>query len=433
MAFDGAAGQPFDGCCKGARTGTDPLAFASMLEDHASTAGTSVMRALQLAMHGLFVLLLLIGTIRGAQEASHPAPLVLGCVLLFAWYAAGLLLTPMRFGERRAVAGRVWFVVLFLGWAALVAVSTELSWVAFALFFLALHLLPRWFALAAVVAGTLVVIVAQLHQPDTATVPSILGPSMGAIVAVGISWIYSALRQESEQRRLLNTKLVAAQEDLVATNDALSGAQRESGVLAERARLARDVHDTVAQGFSSILLLSRAGLAGRRDPEQLVEVLRQIEESAATGLDDARTVVHALTPSDLERSPLSAALQRLVDRQGGDLDAQLVIDGEERPLPTAIEAALLRIAQGALSNVRQHAGATRVVIALGFGDVLTLDITDDGVGFDATMPIVPSAAGGFGLRAIRERARDAGGHASVESAPGEGTSVHVEVPAEGPR
>ena len=404
-----------------------------MLENHAPTAGTSVMRALQLAMHGLFVLLLAIGTIRGAQESDHPGLLVAGCVLLFAWYAVGLLLTPSRFGQRRQLAGWVWFVVLLIGWAALVAASAELSWVAFALFFLALHLLPRWFALLAVVAGVIVVIVAQLHQPDTAVVPSILGPTLGAIVAVGISWIYSALRQESEQRRMLNTELVAAQEDLVATHEALAGAQRQSGVHAERARLARDVHDTVAQGFSSILLLSRAGLAGEPDTSRLVEVLRQIEETAAVGLDDVRTVVHALTPTDLERSPLSAALQRLVDRQGTDLDVRLVVDGDERPLPTTIEAALLRIAQGALSNVRQHARARHTVITLIFGDDMVLDITDDGIGFDTTTEIVPSAAGGFGLRAIRERARDAGGHATIESTPGDGTSVHVQVPAGGSR
>lgn len=282
-----------------------------MLENHAPTSGTSVVRALQLAMHGLFVLLLAIGTIRGAQESSHPALLVAGCVVLFVWYAAGLLLTPGRFGDRRTVAGRIWFVVLFLGWAALVTASPELSWVAFALFFLALHVLPRWAALTAIVAGTVAVIVAQLRQPDTAVVPSILGPTLGAIVAVGVAWVYSALRQESEQRRLLNAELVAAQGDLVSTTEALAGAQREAGALAERARLARDVHDTVAQGFSSILLLSRAGLAGEADQERLTQVLRQIEESAAAGLNDARTVVHALTPVDLERSPLSAALQRL--------------------------------------------------------------------------------------------------------------------------
>lgn len=404
-----------------------------MLENHAPTAGTSVMRALQLAMHGLFVLLLAIGTIRGAQESSRPGMLVAGCVLLFAWYAVGLLLTPSRFGEHRQLAGWWWFVILFAGWTALVAASAELSWVAFALFFLALHLLPRWFALLAVVAGVIVVVVAQLHQPDTAVVPSIVGPTLGAIVAVGISWIYSALRQESEQRRLLNTELVAAQEDLVATNEALAGAQRESGMLAERARLARDVHDTVAQGFSSILLLSRAGLAGAPDTTTLVDMLRQIEETAAVGLDDVRTVVHALTPTDLEHSPLSAALQRLVDRQGTGLDVRLVVEGDKRPLPTTIEAALLRIAQGALSNVRQHARARHTVITLVFGDDMVLDITDDGIGFDTATEVVPSAAGGFGLRAIRERARDAGGHATIESAPGDGTSVRVEVPAGGPR
>ncbi|WP_446665841.1 sensor histidine kinase [Flexivirga sp. B27] len=402
-----------------------------MLEDHAPSSGAPVIRTLQLAMHGLFVVLLAIGTIRGFQESDHPFWLLSGCLALFAWYLLGLALTPGLVGDHRSVAGRLWYVVLFLGWAALLLASADLIWVVFALFFLGLHLMPRWAGLSAIVVGTALVIFTQLHRPDTATVPSILGPILGALVAIGISWIYSGLRRENERRRVLNAELVAAQGDLVATHDALAGAQRESGVLAERARLARDVHDTVAQGFSSILLLSRAGLAGEPDAERLVAVLRQIEESAATGLDDARTVVHALTPTDLERSPLSAALQRLVDRQGGNLDAKLVIDGDERSLPTTIEAALLRIAQGALSNVRQHARATRAVIALGFGDTITLDVTDDGVGFDTAAEIVPSAAGGFGLRAIDERARDAGGHASVESTLGEGTSVHVEVPSGG--
>lgn len=404
-----------------------------MLEDHAPTSGAPVIRTLQLAMHGLFVVLLVIGTIRGVQESGHPVWLLCGCLALFAWYLLGLALTPSHVGGHRSTVGRIWFVILFAGWAALLLASADLIWVVFALFFLGLHLLPRWAGIAAVVVGTALVITAQLHRPDTATVPSILGPALGALVAIGISWIYSGLRRENERRRTLNAELVAAQEDLVVTHDALAGAQRESGVLAERARLARDLHDTVAQGFSSILLMSRAGLAGQPDPEQLVEVLRQIEASAATGLDDVRTVVHALTPTDLERSPLSAALQRLADRQEGALAVRLVIDGAERPLPTAIEAALLRVAQGALSNVRQHAKAAHAVITLGFGDDITLDITDDGVGFDTTTEVVPSAEGGFGLRAIRERAQDASGHASVESSPDGGTSVHVHIPTGGPR
>jgi signal transduction histidine kinase len=404
-----------------------------MLDDHAPTSAAPVIRTLQLAMHGLFVVLLAIGTIRGTQESGHPFWLLSGCLALFAWYLLGLVLTPGHVGDHRATVGRSWFVVRFIGWAALLLASADLIWVVFALFFLGLHLLPRWAGLAAVVVGTALVIITQLHRPDTATVPSILGPMLGALVAIGISWIYSGLRRENERRRVLNAELVAAQDDLVATHDALAGAQRESGVLAERARLARDLHDTVAQGFSSILLLSRAGLAGDPDPERLVDVLRQIEEAAATGLGDARTVVHALTPTDLEKSPLSAALQRLADRQDGALGVRLVVDGAERALPTAIEAALLRIAQGALSNVRQHAAAQDAVITLGFGDDITLDITDDGIGFDTTTQVVPSAAGGFGLRAIRERALDAGGHASVESSPGEGTSVHVQIPAGGAR
>ncbi|GAB3581337.1 sensor histidine kinase [Calidifontibacter terrae] len=397
-----------------------------MLDNHVTTENP-VLRSLQFAMHGLFVVLMVIGTVRGALDTAHPALFVAGCVGLLAWYLAGAMLARVHPGGR---GGPVWFAVLFAGWVGLVTLSAELSWVAFALFFLALHVLPRIPALVAVAIGTLVVILAQIARPGTATVPSILGPTLGAIVAVGISWIYAQLRRENERRRRLNAELVAAQEDLVATNDALAGAQREAGVLAERARLARDVHDTLAQGFSSIVLLSRAGLAG--EPDRLTDVVRRIEATAATGLADARTVVHALTPTDLEQSPLSAALRRLVDRQGDTPRVELVIDGAERALPTAIEAALLRIAQGALSNARQHAAAGRVVLTLDFGDTdITLDVTDDGIGFDTAAPVIPSTAGGFGLRAIRERAAASGGEAIVESTPGEGTSIHARLPLGG--
>lgn len=385
---------------------------------------SSVIRSMQIAMHGLFVLLLAIGTVRGAQTSAAPVPLVIGCVALFAWYLGGLAVAG-----REPRIGRAWFAVLFAGWAALTFVSAEMSWVVFALFFLALHLLPRVLGIAAVVVGTALVIVVQVGRSEVATVPGVLGPTLGAIVALGISWVYATLRHESEQRRALNEELLSTQDDLVATHDALAGAQRDAGALAERARLARDVHDTLAQSFSSIVLLSRAGLASDEDHARLVQILRTVEETAATGLADARTVVHALTPTDLEKSPLSAALERLVERQGDAFDLRLDVTGTEHPVPTTIEAALLRIAQGAVSNIRQHAHARHATLALSVTTHrVDLVVTDDGVGFDPGRVTAPSAQGGFGLRGIRERVDGLGGTTRVESAPGEGTTVHVTIP-----
>lgn len=390
----------------------------------APMAPSPVLRTLQLAVHGLFALLLTVGTVRGAQESSRPIPLVLGCLALGAWYAIGLVTE-----KRRPSSGVVWFAVLFVGWIALVAVSVELSWVAFALFFIALHLLRVPVALAVIGVATLVVVTAQLARGDGPVVPRILGPCIGALVAIGIASIYRQLRTESEQRRQLNAELLAAQGDLIATHDALAGAQREAGVLQERARLAREVHDTLAQSFSSIVLLSRAGLTGTADESQLRDVLTRIEQAAADGLTDARSVVHALTPTELERAPLSAALQRLIDRQSGPTGLELVVDDQVGSLPTTVEVALLRIAQGALANVRQHADACRTVVTLGGdADVVRLDVRDDGRGFDPSAPIVPSQSGGYGLNAMRARTEETGGRFAVESAPGEGTTVQVEIP-----
>lgn len=378
-------------------------------------------------MHGLFVLLLTIGTIRGIQASKHPTYLAAGCLLLAAWYATGLVLQ-----RRSATFGMVWFVVLFAGWAALVLVSAELSWVVFALFFLALHLLPRPAALSAVVLGTAVVISAQLSRPSAATVPSIIGPCLGAIVAIGIAWIYKQLRDESAQRLALNAELVAAQSDLIAAHDALAGSQRESGVLAERARLAREVHDTLAQSFSSIVLLSRAARSGAPDAERLHDIVGRIEQVAQSGLTDAREVVQALTPSELEQAPISAALQRLVERQDEGPQLSLVVEGEVTHLPTAVEVALLRLAQGAIANVRQHSDADRAVVTLtGSPSQVDLDVRDDGRGFDPTVPIARTATGGYGLAAMRDRVRELGGSLDVESAVGEGTAVHVEIPLGG--
>lgn len=383
-----------------------------------------VVAAMKWAMHALFALLLVVGTIRGAQEATHPVPLVIGCVLLGAWYLLGVVAE----GRSRSL-GIAWFAVLFIGWVGLVAASTELSWVAFALFFLALHLLPKPFGLLAVAAGTAVVVTAQLRSPGTAAVPSVLGPCMGAIVAVGMSWLYRQLRAESEQRRQLNAELVAAQGDLIATHDALSGAQREAGRLDERTRVARDIHDTLAQGFSSIVLLSRAGLSGNADAERLRDILTRIEQTASEGLGDARTVVHALTPPQLDHAPLVAALGRLVERQTGRTRVEFVTDGAVASLPTTTEVALLRIAQGALANVRQHANAQRAVVTLtADGLAVHLDVRDDGDGFDPDRPIVPSQQGGYGIAAMRARTEEAGGLFDIVSAPGEGTTVHAEIP-----
>ncbi|HET8616150.1 MAG TPA: sensor histidine kinase [Actinomycetales bacterium] len=409
----------------------------------ASGAGSSpVLRGLQLGQHALFAALLAVGAARAAADSGHTVLAIVGAVLLALWYAGGALVARRR---RDRVTGAVWLAVLLLGWLGLVAVSAQFTWVAFALFFLCLHLLPLRAGLGVVAGLTVVVIASQLSTPDGNRAAQVLGPCFGLVVAVGMSLAYRRLVAENLERRHLIAELLAAQEDLVVTHDALAAAQRESGALVERARLARDIHDTLAQGFSSIVLLARAGLAeadagtgGRGQPADTSAVghdtalLRRIVATASENLDEARRVVHALAPAALEQAPLPAALGRLLYRTAEQVPVrtELRCDGEPVVLPKAVEVALLRLAQGALANVRQHARATRVSVTVTYGDAeVRLDVVDDGVGFDPVQVPERSADGaGFGLRAMRERLADVGGDLDVESAPGQGTAVVATVP-----
>ncbi|MGH3425654.1 MAG: sensor histidine kinase, partial [Nocardioidaceae bacterium] len=296
-------------------------------------------------------------------------------------------------------------------------------------FFLCVHLLPLRAAVGAVAALTLAVVAAQLAGGSGSVVPRILGPCLGAVVAVGMAVIYQRLARESEERRRLVRQLVTAQDDLIAVHDELAETQREAGAVAERARLARDIHDTLAQGFSSIVLLSRAGLGGSDD---VATLFGQIEATAADNLEEARRVVHALAPAALEQAPLAAAVDRLLDRLAAQtgIATAMRVDGEPHGTTTSHDVALLRLAQGALANVREHADAGRVAVTLSYDeDAVRLDIVDDGRGFDPERLETARLGGtGFGLRAMRERIADLSGTLLVESAEGDGTAVVATVP-----
>jgi signal transduction histidine kinase len=212
--------------------------------------------------------------------------------------------------------------------------------------------------------------------------------------------------EQSSQRRALISELRAAQHHLAA-------AQHEAGVLAERERLAREIHDTLAQGFTSIVMLCQAG---RHD---------RVEQVARDNLAEARRLVAALQPVVLDGRTLADALARVVQSFADDTDIAAVLDvvGDPRPLARAEEVALVRTAQEALANVRQHSAATSVRVRLRFDDPVTLSITDDGRGFD------PAAVdGGFGLRGLRDRIAEVRGALDVRSTPDGGTTVEVSVP-----
>jgi len=203
-------------------------------------------------------------------------------------------------------------------------------------------------------------------------------------------------------------------------------------VLEERQRLARELHDSVVQSLYSMTLYADAAalafVAGKQDVT--VNHLQELRDTARNAMHDMRLLIFELHPPALEQEGLVTALRvRLaaVETRAG-LQTELTMEGERR-LPIVIEQELYRIAQEALNNVMKHAGAQHVTIRLQFTDTTTcLQVRDDGIGFD---PLTARNAGGMGLHSFEERAAKVGGRVTLESSPGEGTTVTVEIGTRG--
>ncbi|MFT9666234.1 sensor histidine kinase [Streptomyces rhizosphaericola] len=331
----------------------------------------------------------------------------------------------LRPGTRAAA---VWLGGLCALWIVLLVLSPDALWVAFPLYFLQLHLLPTRSGVAAVLVTAAAAITSFVAHRQEIAPGAFIGPLLGAAVAIATVLGYDALFRESERRRELIV-------ELVATRAELAEAERTAGTLAERERLAREIHDTLAQGLSSIQLLLRAAERTLPGGAPATAHVRAAREAAQANLAEARSFVRALTPPDLERGSLAAALERLCARTTGPgLTVRFAVSGTPVELPTPYEVALLRTAQSALANTVRHAGAGRAEITLSFMDTsVALDVVDDGRGFDpAAVPVDERGDGGFGLPAMRSRAATLGGTLSVESAPGQGTALAVTLPVAGP-
>ncbi|AAT88672.1 hypothetical protein ATY41_08625 [Leifsonia xyli subsp. xyli] len=388
------------------------------------SALTPVFTALRIGLHALVVGLSASVLVRACVETAsgdaRQAGAVIAVALLFVFtYAAG---GPLR-ARMRGGLRWLWLGALTAEWMLLAALTQDATLLVFPLFFLFLHLLPSPWSVVAVGASTVAAILLfAAHSGWTAG--GVLGPAIGAGVAVAIGLGYRALFQEAQEREQLIR-------DLVATREQLAASERSAGTLAERSRLARELHDTVAQGLSSIQLLLHAAERFTTEPAAL-DAVRLARETAAADLAETRRFIHALTPPALEDKTLPGALRRLAgqtERTSG-LRVTVSVSGEPSPLPMPVETALLRSAQGSLANVVQHAEATAARLTLTYDDdAVTLDIVDDGRGFDtATAGGGERHPGSFGLRAMRERAAGLGGEVAIESATGRGTAVAVTVP-----
>lgn len=352
------------------------------------------------------------------------AALVLG--IGAAWSVAGRRLavaeTP---DDRPAVLGYATLLVVAITGAVLLV--PESTWALFVV-------VPQMYWLlrsGRAVAVTIVVIpglslVSALRSGDTAgEAIRDLGPQALFLTAFGVLvgvWIHRVTGQSDDRARLI--------EELTASRSRVAALSHEAGVAAERERLAGEIHDTLAQGFTSIVTLLQAAQAefdtedpaARRHIELAVAVARE-------NLDEARHLVASSAPGVLATRSLTDAVGRQVRRFTDEtgVAAEHATTGTPRRLPVEYEVVVLRAAQELLANTARHARAGAVTVRLDFTDpaTTTLTVTDDGTGFDRSA--VPE--GSYGLAMMGARVDRMGGTVTIDSAPGAGTRVTVRVPA----
>jgi signal transduction histidine kinase len=263
----------------------------------------------------------------------------------------------------------------------------------------------------------------QLHLPLVVTMPLLAKGEL-----VGIINLATPTPREISVEELALLGAIGQQIGIAVENARLYDQAEQSAALAERTRLARELHDSVTQSLYSVTLYAEAAaiLLESGNQSEAASHLRELRDTAQEALREMRLLIFELRPLALEKSGLVAALQARLDavESRGGTKTDFRVDGEEH-LPLGVQQELYHIAQEALNNILKHAKASRVSVHLSFGEQQTcLEIQDDGVGFD----VAHLNAGGLGLPGIHERAQKIGGHLDIASAPGKGTRIKIMVP-----
>ena len=368
------------------------------------------------AVHLGFAVLLVASAVRYVMRHSLQDNLL---VLGLAGAVCGLY-TVIAVLSRQRRPWALWMLVLVAGWAGLVIAAPSFAWCSFAIFFLCRTVFTGAVGYLAAGATAASTAVGLFRLSDGTDLAMLLGP---LAVGVMLTMVYDRIERDAAQQRRLHAEVSRAQGQLAAS-------ERRAGTTAERERVSREIHDTVTQGLASCLLLLEAadrswpGQASRQELNQATQLLRR-------NLSETRSLVHELASPGLDASPLPEALHQAAAQYVPH--ARLLVTGEPRDIPAEVRHTLLRMVQSAAANIQQHANAATTTVTVGFlpGSV-TLDVYDDGTGFDPSAAAPPSDAGGYGLRAMRQRVEQLGGVFSVESSPGEGTIVAAQVPTSPP-
>ncbi len=300
-------------------------------------------------------------------------------------------------------------------------------------FFYASYLRPLPLAVVGVGATSVLVnsLIAGLPKTSEAwTFYLVIIGVQTVVIGAGV-FVGEKITEQNEERRQALARLEAATIENAGLHAQLLTQAREAGVLDERQRMAREIHDTIAQGLIGIVTQLEAADQARQRPADRDRHLENAERLARESLTEARRSVEASMPAALESGTLSDALAD-VARDWSELHAipvEVAVTGDLIALHPEIDVALLRIAQEALANVARHAGAAHAWLTLSYmGDVVTLDVRDDGVGFRIDEPGSGDGSG-YGLTGMRQRVARVAGSLAIESEPGGGTAVSARVPA----
>ena len=356
-----------------------------------------ILAGVRVGLHVMFAFLLVFGTVRALDDAPVALTLVLAAVL-GAVYLAGTVVERRQVLADRPTSRRwaaVWLGAITGLWIGLASLSPDFVWLEFPLVFLHFYLSPRQTRFVGPISlwGLAVLL------PGEMTTASVVGPAVGTLFAVGVAAAYSALHGEARRYRDIAKRLRATQEQLVA-------AEHQAGRLEERERLAREIHDTLAQGFSSLVLVSRAAKNSLDDRERVSEQLDTIHDVAQENLQEARRFVRDLN----DRRALGEHTQFELR----------VADGLR--VPTDVHDAVVRVVQEGLNNVVKHAAARRTVVTVeAFSDEVAVDVVDDGRG-------VGDNPAGYGLTGLRKRVATLGGSLELSPGPGSGTALSARVP-----
>lgn len=359
-----------------------------------------------------------------ADDASRLEHTVsVGAVVVMAvWYITfGRPAINVRDGEPPPWKGRIFMAGMLAPLVAGVLAQPAMSFALFVVCPLAFMSLDLKEAILVVIPANLLPLLAAYTEKGLRAMLLQFFPGTLFTITFAIllgAWITRVVQQSQERGALIK--------ELQESREEVSRLSREAGVAAERSRLAAEIHDTLAQGFTSLVTLVQAAESELdRDTEKARKHLTLAARTARENLTEARALVAGLTPTALGTGSLDQAIRRQLERFAEETPISVTYRADEDSvaLPTVLEVVLLRMVQESLTNVRKHAEATEVTITLRVNEnCASMSVMDNGVGFDPQQP-----ADGFGLRGMRNRAAQVGGKLSIHSG-NVGTTVELEVP-----